>query len=125
MPDPQPFFGGTGKRRALVVRDRQTMYHKLNLTGVQDWDQLFSASSTPLQVREVHRGRIWHGQFSSRYRFASSINVRTPLIVPLANLGFEHDDVRVITDENPWDLPTTENIVRRSCEMSFVLLNLV
>jgi hypothetical protein len=51
--------------------------------------------------------------------------VRTLLIVPLANLGFEHDDVRVITDENRWDLPTADNIVRRPCEMSFVLLNFV
>jgi hypothetical protein len=51
------------------------------------------------------------------------MDVRTPLIVPLDNLGFEHDDVRVITDENPWDLPTAENIVRRLYEMSFVLLN--
>jgi hypothetical protein len=53
------------------------------------------------------------------------MDVRTPLIVPLDNLGFEHDDVRVITDEHPWDLPTAENIVRRPCEMSFVLLNFV
>jgi hypothetical protein len=73
----------------------------------------------------VHRGRIWHGQLPSWYRFASSIDVRTLLIVPLAYLGFERDDVRVITDENPWDLPTAENIVRRPCEMSFVLLNFV
>jgi len=28
-----------------------------------------------------------------------------------ADLGFEHDDVRVITDLNPWDLPTAENIL--------------
>ena len=48
--------------------------------------------------------------------------MRTPLIVPPANFGFEHDDVRVITDENPWDLPTAENIVRRPHELSFVLL---
>ncbi|KAI0267552.1 hypothetical protein BGY98DRAFT_1023964 [Russula aff. rugulosa BPL654] len=27
------------------------------------------------------------------------------------NLGFEHDDVRVITDENPWDHPTVDNIM--------------
>ena len=51
--------------------------------------------------------------------------MRTLLIVRLAKLGFEHDDVRLITDENPWDLPTAENIVRRPCGMSFVLLNLV
>ena len=51
--------------------------------------------------------------------------MRTPLIVLLADLGFEHDDVRVMTDVNPWDLPTAENIVRRPCEMPFILLNLV
>jgi hypothetical protein len=125
MPDPQPFFGGTGKRRALIVGDHQTMYHTLILIGVQDWDQLFSASSTPLQVGEVYRGRIWHGQLPSWYRFASSFDVRTPLIAPVANLGFAHEDVRVITDKNPWDRPTAENIVRRPCEMSFVPLNFV
>jgi hypothetical protein len=70
----------------------------------------------------VHRGRVWHGQLPSWYRFGSSIDLGTLLIVPLANLGFERDDVRVITDENPWDLPTAENIVRRPCEMPFVLL---
>jgi hypothetical protein len=89
----------------------------------KDWYQLFFASSTRVSVREVHRGRIWHGQLPSWYRVASSINVRTPLIVPLANLGFRHDDVRVITGETPWDLPTAENIVRRPFEMSFVVLN--
>jgi hypothetical protein len=47
MPDPQPYFGDTGKRRALIVRDRQTMYYTLIfIIGVQDWDQLFSASGT-------------------------------------------------------------------------------
>jgi hypothetical protein len=34
MPDPQPFFGDTGKRRALIVRDCQTMYHTLILIGI-------------------------------------------------------------------------------------------
>jgi hypothetical protein len=53
------------------------------------------------------------------------VRLGTPLIVPLANLGFEHDDVRVITDENPWDLPTANNIVRRPYAMSFVLLTFV
>jgi hypothetical protein len=37
-----------GKRRALIVCNRQTMYHTLVLIGVQDWDQLFPASSTRL-----------------------------------------------------------------------------
>lgn len=27
-----------------------------------------------------------------------------------ANLGFEHNDVRIITDDSPWDRPTAENI---------------
>ena len=48
--------------------------------------------------------------------------MRTRLIFSLANLGFQRDDVRVMTDENPWDLPTAENIVRRRCEMSFVVI---
>ena len=30
-----------------------------------------------------------------------------------------------MTDENPWDLPTAENIVRRPCKVSSVLLNFV
>ena len=51
--------------------------------------------------------------------------MRTLLIVPVDNLGFKRDDVRVITDENPWDLPTAENIVGRPCERSFVPLNFV
>ena len=54
MPDPQPFLGNTGKRKALIVCDRQTMYHTLIFIGVQGWDQLFYASSTRLQVTEVH-----------------------------------------------------------------------
>jgi len=44
------------------------------------------------------------------------------LIVPLVNLGFAPDDVHVITDENPWNLPTKENIVSLSCEMSSLTL---
>ena len=51
--------------------------------------------------------------------------MRIPLIVPLANLGFAHGDVRVMTDESPWDRPTAENIVRCPFEMSFVVLNFV
>ena len=41
-------------------------------------------------------------------------------MVPLVTLGFAPDDVRVITDENPWNLPTKENIVSLLCEMSFL-----
>jgi hypothetical protein len=63
--------------------------------------------------------------------------VRTVLIVPLAKLGFKHNEVTILTDENdegdenyeddeiPWDIPTEENIVRHLCEMSFVFLNFV
>jgi hypothetical protein len=50
--------------------------------------------------------------------------VRT-LIVSLDYLGFKRDDIRVITDEQPWDLPTAENIVRRPCEMLIVVLNFI
>jgi hypothetical protein len=73
-------------------------------------------------VKELHRGRIWHGQLPSQYRFAFPIDVIIFLIVPLANLGFARDDIRVMTDENPWDLPTKENIVSRLCEMSLLSL---
>ena len=38
----------------------------------------------------------------------------------LANLGFAPRNIRVMTDEmeNPWDLPTKENIVRLPCQIS-------
>jgi hypothetical protein len=62
----------------------------------------------------VHRGRIWHGQLPLRYHF-SLIDMTISLIVPLDNLNFAHDDVRVMTDNNPWDHPTEENIVSRPC----------
>ena len=112
-----PFSGTWGSGERLLYVTIKQMYRTLIPIGVQDWDQLFYASSTPLQVREVHRRRIWHGQLPSRYRFVSSINVRTHLIVPLDNLGFKRNDVRVITDEHPWDLPTAENIVRQRNQM--------
>ena len=43
------------------------------------------------------------------------------LIAPLANLGLEPRDVRVMTDKakNPWNLPTKENIVRFPYDISF------
>jgi hypothetical protein len=52
-----------------------------------------------------------------------SINVIISLIVPLVGLGFAHHNVHVMTDgvdETPWDLPTKENIVSHSCQMSLL-----
>jgi metacaspase-1 len=40
-------------------------------------------------------------------------------------LGFKHDDIRTITDKNPWDLPTKENIVSYLCEISQLALHFV
>ena len=46
------------------------------------------------------------------------------LTVPLGNLGFARHNVRLMTDEeDPWNLPTKDNIVRRPCEMSFLRLH--
>jgi hypothetical protein len=39
-------------------------------------------------------------------------------------LDFKPDDVRVITDKNPQDLPTKQNIVSHLCEMSQLALHL-
>lgn len=37
---------------------------------------------------------------------------------PLANLGFAHEDIRIMTDEgHPWNPPTKENIVSPPYEM--------
>ena len=44
---------------------------------------------------------------------------------PPANLGFAHDDVRVMTNESPWDCPTEANIVSRPGDMSLLLLEFV
>ena len=46
---------------------------------------------------------------------------------PLAKLGFAHHDVRLMTDEadNPRDLPTKDNIVRRPSGMLFLPLHFV
>ena len=49
-----------------------------------------------------------------------SINVIISFIVPLVNLGFARDNIYVMTDETPWDLPTKENIVSHSCQMSLL-----
>ena len=74
---------------------------------------MYASKSRP-QVTEVHRGRVWHGQLPLRYNF-SLIDVTIPSIVSLANLNFAHDDVRVMTDDKPWDHPTEEKIVSHSC----------
>jgi hypothetical protein len=45
------------------------------------------------------------------------------LIVPLDNLGFARHDVHLMTDRDPRNLPTKNNIVRRPCEMPFLRLH--
>jgi hypothetical protein len=49
------------------------------------------------------------------------------LIVPAADLRFAPHDVRLMTDdvENPRDLPTKDNIVRRPFGMSLLPLHFV
>jgi hypothetical protein len=42
------------------------------------------------------------------------------LIIPLAELSFAHEDVRVMTNETPFDHPTEENIVSCPCEVSLL-----
>ena len=37
------------------------------------------------------------------------------LISLLDYMGFAHDDIRIMTDESPWNLPTKENIVSPAC----------
>ena len=43
---------------------------------------------------------------------------------PLAKLGFGRRDIRLMTDEadDPRNLPTKDNIVRRPCELSLPTL---
>ena len=42
---------------------------------------------------------------------------------PLANLGFAHEDIRIMTDErHPWNPPTKENIVSHPiCDVASAL----
>jgi len=48
------------------------------------------------------------------------------LIHPLANLGFAHEDIRIVTDEgHPWNPPTKENIVSPPYEMSLLHLHFI
>jgi hypothetical protein len=39
---------------------------------------------------------------------------------PLDHLGFQHRDVRIMTDTTPGDLPTKANIVSYPCEISYL-----
>lgn len=63
---------------------------------------------------------MWHGTLHLQYCFASSIDVITPLIVPLTNLGFARHDVCLMTDEvdNLLNLPAKDDTVRRPSGMS-------
>jgi hypothetical protein len=49
------------------------------------------------------------------------------LIISLAKLGVKLHDIRLMTDhaENPWNLPTKDNIVRRLCEKSLLPLHFI
>jgi hypothetical protein len=47
------------------------------------------------------------------------------LMVTLEKLGYKHDDVHLITDLNPWDPPTKENIVSRPYEMLLLPLDFI
>jgi len=76
MPDPEPYFGDTGKRRALII-------------GIN-----YSWHPVPgFELKKCTEDAYGMANFLRAY------------------LGFEHDDVRVITDENPWDHPTVDNIM--------------
>lgn len=46
---------------------------------------------------------------------------------PLANFGFARHDIRLMTNEadDPWNLPTKDNIVRRLSELSLPRLHFV
>ena len=90
--------------------------------GILDRDQLLSTSKTQIQAKAWLRGRIFHCEPPLRYRFASSIDVIMSLTIPLDQYGYKRDDIRLMTDDTPWDLPTKENIVSRSCEMSLLSL---
>jgi hypothetical protein len=59
------------------------------------------------------------------YCIAFSIDEVIFLMVPLDKLGFKLDDIRLMTDKTPWDLPTKDNIVSCPCEMSLLSLDFV
>lgn len=43
------------------------------------------------------------------FRFRNTV---FPLILPIENMGFAREDVRIMADESsPWDSPTKDNIV--------------
>jgi hypothetical protein len=39
------------------------------------------------------------------------------IVLPKDELGFARDDVSIMTDETPWNLPTKDNIVSPPCEI--------
>ena len=49
------------------------------------------------------------------------------LILPLAHYGYKRNEICLMTDhaENPWNLPTKDNIVRRLCEKSLLPLHFI
>jgi hypothetical protein len=72
----------------------------------------------------LRRGRIQHERIPLRYCDALD-DMISPLILPPDSLNFEHENVRIITDQNPQDFPTRENIVSHSYEMSQMCLHFV
>ena len=55
-------------------------------------------------------------------------NIVSPLILPVENMGFEKEDVRVMADESsPFDSPTKDNIVSPCvdvcCSCSYLLVS--
>jgi hypothetical protein len=47
------------------------------------------------------------------------------LIIPLDKFDFKHDDIRLMTDNSPRDLPTKDNIVSCPYEMSLLSLDFI
>ena len=51
----------------------------------------------------------WQTFFAVTFRLRNTI---IPLILPIDDLGFANEDVRIMADESsPWDSPTKDNIV--------------
>jgi len=67
-----------------------------------------------LPVEVWRRSRIWHGQTFFAVPLFPFRSAVFSLIPPVENLGFAHEDIRVMTGESsPWDLPTGQ--YRQSC----------
>ena len=47
------------------------------------------------------------------------------LIIPLDKLDFKLDNIRLMTDKTPRDLPTKDNIVSCLCETSLLSLDFI